>query len=376
MQYFKEKNIKVGWNLGNTLDAARRRKKGIDNDRIAVETAWNNPKAGQILFNGLKKLGFDLIRLPVTWVGHIGPEPDYPISKKRLKRIAEVVDMARKAGFEAVIINMHHDESNTFGWLSIKNAAEDPQEKIKITAKFKSIWKQVAGHFAGYGDYLIFESFNEVQDGGWCKSESFTANPKAQMDILNEWNQVFTDVVRETGGNNASRFLMYPSYSSNAFCLLPDGVYLNGAAAGQYFKLPADSADGRQIVTFHFYDPFDYAVDAVSVSWDTPALKNDVDMLFKRFTAPYISKNIPVVIGEMGPRYIPGKNMDKKDKEIFTGSRIPYIEYIYRKAGEHGLIPVYWDDGVMFGMVNRKTGKPKDAHCAGALQAMMKAVKN
>ena len=39
------------------------------------------------------------------------------------------------------------------------------------------MWKQLAEAFRDEGDYLIFESFNEINDGGWGWSEAFKSNP-------------------------------------------------------------------------------------------------------------------------------------------------------------------------------------------------------
>lgn len=51
-------HMKVGWNLGNTLEA------------IFGETAWGNPKTSQKLIDSVKAAGFDAVRLPVAWDCH------------------------------------------------------------------------------------------------------------------------------------------------------------------------------------------------------------------------------------------------------------------------------------------------------------------
>jgi len=357
--------MSVGWNLGNSLDAVRNW-----DDKVAEETAWGNPVVTQALLNGVKAQGFDLVRIPVTWNGHIGSAPDYKVSQTRLKRVAEVVGYARNAGLN-VIINMHHDDSLEYGWLKVGDAAAGLSNKNQITDKYGKVWTQIAEYFKDYGDFLIFESMNEVQDGGWGWSDAFKTNPKTQIDIINEWNQLFTDNVRAAGGNNAKRYLMYPSYASNFDAILPDGKYQYGAGdVGKYFKLPIDSASGRQIVTFHYYEPFGFAHPSdgkiTTDSWGTQAQKDEVDKLFARFKTAFVDKNIPVIIGEMGP-------VNLQTTDIGRTNRLAYISYVYGKAKENGLIPVYWDDGGDFGMMNRSTSRPKDDHSAASFQAMVKA---
>ena len=50
--------IKLGWNLGNTLEAQ------------CGETAWGNPQVTQQLINAVKAAGINAIRLPVAWDCH------------------------------------------------------------------------------------------------------------------------------------------------------------------------------------------------------------------------------------------------------------------------------------------------------------------
>ena len=55
------KDMKVGWNLGNSLDSV-----GAD------ETAWGNPKVTENLIKSVKDAGFNTIRIPVTYLNHTG----------------------------------------------------------------------------------------------------------------------------------------------------------------------------------------------------------------------------------------------------------------------------------------------------------------
>jgi len=73
------KGAVLGWNLGNSLDAA------------GGETGWGNPPATLELMKGVAKAGFGLVRIPVTWTSHMGAGPDYVIEPAWLKRVAEVV---------------------------------------------------------------------------------------------------------------------------------------------------------------------------------------------------------------------------------------------------------------------------------------------
>ena len=391
VQFLNDENIFVGWNLGNTLDAVNN---WSFNPPKSEETAWGNPKATQVLFNGIKELGFDIVRIPITWLGHIGPEPYYQVEETLLRRVAEIAGYARSAGLK-VIINLHHDDGTDVGWLLIGNAVTNEAEMIKITHKFRNVWKQIAGYFRNYGDWLIFESFNEVQDGGWGWSDRFRANPKEQIDIINEWNQIFTNTVRESGGNNGQRFLMYPSYASNPRAIIPDGRIEWGPGpnqgwdVGKHFHIPNDTADGKQIITFHYYDPEDFH-SGVTPNWGTNTEKQTVDNLFAKVVETYTSKNIPVIIGEIGPKRCSGKFKDgtamtEENLATARNSRNLWVDYVFSKAKECGMIPVYWDNGAykgaeygrdQFGIIDRRTGQPNSDESRELIQTMMNAVRN
>ena len=93
-------HLGLGWNLGNQMDAYV--------NGVANETSWGNGKATQQTFDSLKAMGFSTVRIPVTWLGHIGSAPDYKIEESWLNRVAQLVDYAETAGLN-VVINIHHD---------------------------------------------------------------------------------------------------------------------------------------------------------------------------------------------------------------------------------------------------------------------------
>lgn len=365
--YFKDEKIITGWNMGDTLDAHERGK--------SSETAWGNPKATQTLFDGVKQAGFDLVRIPVTWMGHFGKEPEYPIEEKFLQRIGEVTGYAHNAGLK-VIINMHHDgitskTEKKEGWHSINKARKNAQEYEKITHQFSQIWKHIALYFKNHGEWLMFESMNEIHDGNWGYNSNKEIDLddvlRPQMEIVNKWNQVFTDTVRSTGGNNANRYLVLPGY-----CTVPQHT------TASYFVLPNDITPGRQIVTFHYYDPYEFGIEGSQCHWGSQEDRQQVDEDFLPFKKRYIYNRIPVIIGESGA-VLQLHPKDSAKEAQARQSRLDYVNHVYRKAKEYGLVPVYWDngataeseDGEKFGLINRKTGKPNNKESEDVIKAMV-----
>ena len=60
------KNMGVGWNLGNTLDANSGGAQGLES-----ETYWGQPVTKPELMKMMKEAGFGAIRVPVTWYNHM-----------------------------------------------------------------------------------------------------------------------------------------------------------------------------------------------------------------------------------------------------------------------------------------------------------------
>jgi endoglucanase len=365
-RYFADEGLTIGWNMGNTLDA-------YSGDRIGGETNWGNPEINQELMNGVKAAGFNIIRIPVTWMGHIGPAPDHRIAESRLKRVAEAVEMAHNAGLK-VIINLHHDGSTSSlqkeeGWLSVGKAYKNKDEYARITHQFVRVWAQIAAYFKNYGDWLFFESMNEIHDGGWGWSDAFKSNPNPQLQIVNEWNQLFTAKVRSTGGNNAARYLVLPAYNTNYQQTLANT-----------FKLPNDSAASKQVVSFHYYDPYEFGIASTRSEWGSAADKSKVANDFAPFKPKFIEKEIPVIIGESGAvRQLYPNDKAKEDKA--RQARLDYLSWVFSKAKENGLVPIYWDNGSTtgngekFGLFDRRTGGPNSDESRACIEAMINAVK-
>lgn len=329
----------LGWNLGNQLDALYTWQyvdaSGFNWYNYPGETAWGNPVATQATFNGVKAAGFTSVRIPVTWMNYIGAAPDYTIDATWMNRVYEVVQYARNAGLY-VIINTHHDENHGDDhWLDIKNAANNSTLNQEIKAKIKGVWTQIATKFQDCGDWLIMEGFNELNDGGWGWSEDFRKDPTKQCNILNEWNQVFVDAVRATGGNNATRWLGIPTYAAN-----PEFE--------KYLTMPTDAAN-RLMLSVHFYDPSDYTIGEKQYSdWGHTGSssrkasggdEDHVKAVFGNLNAKYVEKNIPCYLGEFGA------SMRSKSDNRAWAFYLYYIEYIVKAARTYGLPCFVWDNG-------------------------------
>ena len=290
-----------GINLGNTLEACDSNVGIKTNAPLSYETYWGQPKTTQAIIDGMKAAGFDTIRIPVAWMTNATHlyEGDYTIDAGYMDRVEEVVRYARKAGMY-VIINDHWDG----GWYGMFGS-ESAETRALAMEAYKGMWQQIAERFRDYSDYLIFESANEELGGRfdensplYCSDSVVTyLNDDERYALTNEINQTFVDVVRATGGNNATRFLLIAGYSTNIDQTCDDR-----------FQMPKDTADSKLMVSVHYYDPWSYcgASSAASATkWGKVSDYEYLDQQLAKMTK-FTEAGYGVVIGEYGA--LPGSD--------------------------------------------------------------------
>lgn len=284
-----------GINLGNTLEACDNNVGIKTNAPLSYETHWGQPKTTQAMIDGMKAAGFDTIRIPVAWMTNATHlyEGDYTIDADYMDRVEEVVRYARKAGMY-VIINDHWDG----GWYGMFGS-ESAETRALAMEAYKGMWQQIAERFRDYSDYLIFESANEEFGGRfdensplYCSDSVVTyLTDDERYALTNEINQTFVDVVRATGGNNATRFLLIAGYSTDI-----------NQTCDDRFQMPKDTADSKLMVSVHYYDPWSYcgASSAASATkWGKVSDYEYMDQQLAKMTK-FTEAGYGVVIGEYG----------------------------------------------------------------------------
>jgi len=337
----------IGWNLGNQMDAHY--------DGCSYETGWGNKEATQQTFDGVAKAGYKSVRIPVTWMGHMGPAPTYTIEKGWMDRVAELVSMAHKAGL-VVIINIHHDgygaadtPSKGFHWIDLPAAVADSATNQRIKQQLTMVWLQIGQRFQNEGEYLVFETLNEIQDGGWGGGANRT-DGGAQYRVLNEWNQVCVNAIRAAGGMNETRYIGVPGYVTN-----PDLTVEN-------LVLPEDIVENRLMVAVHSYDPWDFAGSAKYNEWGhtgkdvVPGADENAYLgMLNRLFNMYVRRGIPVYFGEFGAV----RRASATDEPF----RLYYFRYVCKAMRDRRIPALYWDNGNSkggndgFGVIDHRTGK-------------------
>ena len=316
--------ITMGWNLGNTLDShggpggfawlggGYYRYTSVED----MELAWVGHLTTRSNIQAVAAAGFNTIRIPVTWFKAL--DDDLNIREDWMARVIEIVDWSLEAGLK-VILNTHHDEY-IFTFLD-----EGMQESQYYFAR---VWQQIAYTFRDYNEQLMFESLNEPRTIG--TPGEWTGGTAEERNNLNILNQLFVDIVRDSGGNNAYRVLMVPTYAASAT-----------PVAQRALVLPYDTVQDRLVVSLHIYAPWEFALRTGDVgiryTWeadnasDTNPIVEPLQLAYEIF----VSQGVPVIIGEMGAL--------NRGNEAY---RAEWAYFFISYARTLGMPSIWWDNGI------------------------------
>lgn len=302
--------MKVGWNLGNTLDSCDYQKKDLGKD-IAIsyyETHWGNPQTTEELIQEIKKAGFNSIRVPVTYYDHI--DENGKIDELWFQRVETIVNYVLDNNMYC-ILDVHHDT----GLCEIGSWIRTDADKYEENAEnLRKLWFQIANRFKDYDYKLVFEGFNEIVDTN--KNYSWESGYNNTINV-NKLNQVFIDTVRSTGGKNADRFLAVSTFGA-----ITDEQKL------ETFVMPKDTAKNKIMLALHDYSS---SPDAIT-------------SMFNRIKKYCIDKNIPVILDEFGTQSSFGT--EEQRAEIAN----KYVS----EAKKLGITCFWWDDGGNYILFNRR----------------------
>lgn len=298
----------AGWNLGNSLESEN------------YETYWGNPVTTKEMIDDIARRGFSTLRVPVRWDDHYTNDSAYTIDSSYMDRVEEVVNYGLDNDMY-VILNVHHNDLQH----------NVPNTDV-ISAELAAIWGQIGKRFKDYGDKLIFEVNNEPR----CE-EDWTGNA-SYYESVNQCNEAARAAIRATGGNNSDRLVMLPTY----------------CASGDYAKAAAwtKNADDDMIaVSIHAYLPFDFAFEGTGHTDWRDSDYTELASFFDRMQTLFLSKGVPVVIGEFGAC---NKN-NTTDREKYAAI---YGE-LARQFAQQDIPCVWWDNNCYktgaenFGIYNR-----------------------
>ncbi len=301
------KKLGIGYNWGNTMEAP-------------TETLWGAPISTKKMFENIKENGFDVVRIPVAWSNNM--KDDYLIDEKIAKRVQTIVDYAIDSDLY-VILNIHWDG----GWINNPETGFS-KNYDECMRKYLKIWEQIIERYKNYDEHLIFESLNEEGcfDDLWNRYSN-AGNKKQAFDILNNINQSFVDLVRDSSDNNKSRYLLIAGYGTDV-----------DLTCDKCFRMPEDELN-RCMVSIHYYIPSPFAIITEDTdwaksrkTWGTSSDINELNRNIKKIKETFQDKGVGVIIGEYG---CPLKNKDEE-------SVYKYLTSVAEGMYNSGFCPVLW----------------------------------
>ena len=336
-------NMRVGWNLGNTLDS---NSGDVNNMWIEkwtqctpkdYETAWGQPVTKPELMKLFKEAGFNAIRIPVTWYPHMeakfqltGTVWDMTtddigtkIQAAWMKRVHEVVDYVISQGMYC-ILNIHHDTgAASTAWLIASEA-----DYAKQKERYEEVWRQIAEEFKDYDEHLLFEGYNEMLDtyDSWCFASFAAPNnynssvATSAYNAINSYAQSFVNVVRSTGGNNAQRNLIVSTYGACS----GSGTWNSHLQDPlKKLKLPTDNVSNHLIFEVHSY------LDVKSLS----SAKSEVNQMISTLKSNL--KGTPVIFGEWG-------TSTENGYANYRSNMLAFARYFVEQAKANNMGTFYW----------------------------------
>lgn len=332
------KNMGVGWNLGNTLDATKwGQPQGWNWPSVtAHENEWGQPTTKPELLKMMKEAGFGAIRVPVTWFQEM--DSNGKVKAEWMKRVHEVVDYVINNGMYC-ILNVHHDTGEGKDhWLYANTTCYN---NVKDTYQY--LWQQIAAEFKDYDQKLLFESYNEMLDkyGSWNYAMSnrtggFDATEaKDAYDAINQYAQLFVNTVRSSGGNNAQRNLVVNTYG--ACCGGKWGTNELPMEPLKQMKLPTDMTTGHLLFQVHSYPGLK--------SNNLSSIKTQVTTMMSDLKTVLAAKGAPVIIGEWG-------TLNDDSDVNYANNKTNYLDFckhFVTEAKKNDIATFYWmglSDGV------------------------------
>lgn len=285
--------MKVGINLGNTLDAPN-------------EGDWALPAQESFLL-AFKDAGFKHVRIPVTWHEHVEQGAPYTVDVNFLARVEEIVDWALAQDMY-VILNAHHE-----AWL--KNDYSNPNNQ----QRFDSIWTTVAAQFKNKPAKLLYEMLNEPNG--------------MSVPEVDELNKRILAIIRS---QNPNRLVVF---SGNGFT--PIDALIDA-------EIP-DITDQFLIGNFHSYDPWQFAGQCQQ-TWGTDADKVALRDIYVQASDWAMVNQIPVMVNEFGSAKY---DFTQPENICDLSNRLDYLSEHVSLMTEFGIAGSFWDDGGSFSSYDR-----------------------
>lgn len=241
--------------------------------------SWGNRRLKEAHILAIWEAGFRSIRMPITWTGRcdVGTNGHVTIDAEFFAHIDSILAMLHTPAHPFnVFINVHHDDGES-GWLQTDAYVDD----VEVRNRYADYWTQIANHFKNYDYWLTFGTNNETLNS--VKAWEGASVTKKDIYGLVTFQQVAHDIIRSSGGKNADRIVLYPTYAAKR------------GAMGSTYQNPSDSSDTG---TWHIPYESDGSIDPYGICEIHPY--NSYIGSVKEDNQKARAYGYPVIYGEYG----------------------------------------------------------------------------
>lgn len=197
-------------------------------------------------FENIKKLGVEIIRVPIWFEEFSSGKPDYIVEDWLWESIDNAVSWCEEYQMY-MIIDFHN------------NCSDGHPTKPDVEKMLVKIWKQIAERYKDKSDYVLYEIMNEPH----------LSSVSPEADIV-KWGKVQGNVLKEIRAIDKKHTVIVGGEQSNSL--------------GAMLKLP-DYKDDNIIYNFHDYTPFLFTHQGAE--WWNPM------SYFKHVPFPYVKEKMP-----------------------------------------------------------------------------------
>ena len=218
-------------------------------------------------FEDVKRLGCDVVRLPINLHFMTSGAPDYVMDTLFYYFLDQVVGWSEDLGMYLILDN------HTF------NTHENTTPEIRDV--LKKVWSQMADHYKGRSKFILYEVYNEPHD------------------ISDElWNDIQGDVIRTIRQSDTVHTVIAGPSGWNSYLHL-DSLQVYD--------------DDKVIYTFHFYTPFLFTHQGAT--WTTPSMGSLAGIPF-----PYNADRMPPLPDDLKGTWVEAayNDYDRKGTEDFV----------------------------------------------------------
>ncbi|MGP3962282.1 cellulase family glycosylhydrolase [Nonomuraea sp. 3N208] len=210
-------------------------------------------------------------------------------------------------------------------------------DRGELAVRVQQRLKEIASTFRSSSPKLLFESVNEPTFTG-------SSGDAQNATLLNELNTSFRTIVRQSGGNNATRLLVLPTLHTSA----------DQARVNELVSTFNAMNDPNLIATVHFYGYWPFSVNVAGGTRFDATVQQDLTGAFDRVHNAFTARGIPVIIGEYGLL-----GFDRHTGTIQQGEKLKFFEFLGYYARTKQITTMLWDNGQHFNRTSFQWADPE-----------------